>query len=131
LFFPSDDPTSSLIVAFGAFAAGFLMRPLGSILLGYVGDRFGRRKLLVLSVLAMAFSTFAIGLLPTHADIGATARMALFTYPLFVLMNNRDLAVMAAAQYGLGALAGCHAFVLPSISSRFSSFIVRVVISTP
>jgi MHS family proline/betaine transporter-like MFS transporter len=73
LFFPSDDPTSSLIAAFGAFAAGFLMRPLGSIVLGHVGDRLGRKKLLVFSVLAMGLSTFAIGLLPTNADIGATA----------------------------------------------------------
>ena len=73
VFFPSDDPASSLIAAFGAFAAGFLMRPLGSIVLGHVGDRLGRKKLLVLSILAMALPTFAIGLLPTHADIGATA----------------------------------------------------------
>jgi MHS family proline/betaine transporter-like MFS transporter len=73
LFFPSDDPASSLIAAFGAFAAGFLMRPLGSIVLGHVGDRLGRKKLLVLSILAMALPTFSIGLLPTHADIGATA----------------------------------------------------------
>jgi MHS family proline/betaine transporter-like MFS transporter len=72
-FFPSEDPRSSLLAAFGAFAAGFLMRPVGSVIFGHVGDRVGRMAALVLSVLAMAVSTLLIGLLPTHAQVGATA----------------------------------------------------------
>lgn len=73
LFFPADDHVSSLIAAFGAFAIGFLMRPLGAVLFGHIGDRFGRKTLLVLSSLSMALATCSVGLLPTHADIGAAA----------------------------------------------------------
>ena len=53
------------------------MRPLGAILFGHIGDRFGRRRMLIASSLAMAASTCAIGLLPTHADIGAAAAVLL------------------------------------------------------
>ncbi len=49
LFFPSDDPTTSLIASFGAFAAGFLMRPMGAVLFGHVGDLLGCKKALTLS----------------------------------------------------------------------------------
>src|SRR4051812_22297288 len=63
-FFPSEDPSASLIAAFGVFAAGFLMRPLGGVVFGHVADRVGRSHALLLSVLAMAVPTFLIGLLP-------------------------------------------------------------------
>lgn len=76
-FFPSDDPTSSLIASFGAFAAGFLMRPVGGLLFGHIGDRLGRKAALTLSVLAMAIPTFLIGVLPDHAQIGALAPILL------------------------------------------------------
>lgn len=72
-FFPSSSPIASLLAAYGAFAAGFLMRPLGGFLLGHLGDRLGRRKTLILSVLLMAGPTFVIGVMPDHADIGAAA----------------------------------------------------------
>lgn len=77
LFFPSDDPTTSLIASFGAFAAGFLMRPVGGALFGYIGDRIGRKRALNLSVILMAIPTFMIGLMPTHAQIGVTAAVVL------------------------------------------------------
>ena len=72
-FFPSEDPTLSLIAAFGAFAAGFLMRPVGAALFGHIGDRFGRGRSLVLSVMLMAIPTFLIGLLPNYESIGMAA----------------------------------------------------------
>jgi MHS family proline/betaine transporter-like MFS transporter len=72
-FFPATHKSTSLIEAFGVFAAGFLMRPVGALLFGYLGDRYSRERALTLSVLAMAVPTFLIGLLPTHAEIGATA----------------------------------------------------------
>ena len=65
-FFPSSDPASSLIGAFGAFAAGFLVRPLGGVVFGRIGDLFGRRRALSLSVMAMAVPTVLMGVLPTH-----------------------------------------------------------------
>jgi MHS family proline/betaine transporter-like MFS transporter len=73
LFFPSDDPTVSLIASFGAFAAGFLMRPVGGFVFGYIGDKVGRKRALVLSVMLMAIPTGAIGILPDHATIGVAA----------------------------------------------------------
>ncbi len=72
-FFPAEDPVSSLLAAFGVFAAGFLMRPIGSIVFGHIGDHAGRKAALTLSVLAMAIPTLMIGLLPTYAQIGVAA----------------------------------------------------------
>jgi MHS family proline/betaine transporter-like MFS transporter len=72
-FFPSAKPSTSLIDAFGVFAAGFLMRPVGALVFGHIGDRYGRRNALTLSVVAMAVPTFLIGLLPTYKQIGITA----------------------------------------------------------
>jgi len=73
LFFPSDNATVELLKSFAAFAAGFLARPLGSIVFGYIGDKFGRKKSLMISILMMAISTTAIGLLPTYESIGILA----------------------------------------------------------
>ena len=75
-FFPSSDPASSLIGAFGAFAAGFLVRPLGGVVFGRIGDLFGRRRALSLSVMAMAIPTVLMGVLPTHQQIGVAAPIA-------------------------------------------------------
>jgi MFS transporter, MHS family, proline/betaine transporter len=72
-FFPSRSQSTELIDAYGAFAAGFLMRPVGAILFGRIGDRQGRHRALMLSVLAMALPTFIIGLLPTYQQIGISA----------------------------------------------------------
>lgn len=80
LFFTVDDPTDKatpLIAAFGAFAAGFLMRPIGGVIFGHIGDRFGRNTALTLSVLAMAIPTFLIGVLPDKATIGLAAPVLL------------------------------------------------------
>jgi MHS family proline/betaine transporter-like MFS transporter len=76
-FFPSKNPTTSLIEAFGVFAAGFLMRPLGALLFGYLGDKRGREIALTLSVVAMALPTFLIGLLPGYQRIGVTASVSM------------------------------------------------------
>jgi MHS family proline/betaine transporter-like MFS transporter len=77
LFFPNDDPLVSLINTYAIFALGFLARPLGGIVFGHIGDRFGRRRLLTLSVLLMAAPTFLIGLLPTYASLGLLAPLLL------------------------------------------------------
>jgi MHS family proline/betaine transporter-like MFS transporter len=73
LFFPASDPIVALMAAFGIFAAGFLMRPLGAILFGAIGDRYGRRQALSLAILLMAIPTACIGLIPSYASIGLWA----------------------------------------------------------
>lgn len=72
-FFPAGDPLVSLLAAFGVFAAGYAARPIGGVLFGWLGDRLGRKPVLSISVTAMGVTSFAIGLLPTHAEIGAAA----------------------------------------------------------
>jgi MFS transporter, MHS family, proline/betaine transporter len=72
-FFPVANPVSSLLAAFGVFAAGFFMRPLGSLLFGHVGDKKGRKLALTLSIVLMAIPTFLIGVLPTYHRIGVWA----------------------------------------------------------
>jgi MFS transporter, MHS family, proline/betaine transporter len=72
-FFPSGDRAVSLLAAFGAFAVGFLMRPVGAVIFGYIGDRYGRTKALIFSITLMALPTFAMGLLPTYQTIGIAA----------------------------------------------------------
>jgi MFS transporter, MHS family, proline/betaine transporter len=81
-FFPANDPTASLLAAFGTFAAGFLMRPVGGALFGWVGDRFGRKQALIWSVLAMAIPSFCIGVLPSAATIGLAAPVLLLLFRL-------------------------------------------------
>ncbi len=83
LFFPSDDATLSLIAAYGAFAAGYLMRPLGGAIFGHIGDRYGRKAALITSIILMAFSSLAISLLPTYAQIGATAGILMVLLRMF------------------------------------------------
>src|SRR6476660_10013854 len=69
-FFPHHDPVAQLLSVFGVFAIGYLMRPIGGVLVGHIGDRFGRRTALIFSVIAMAIPTFLMGLLPGYQTIG-------------------------------------------------------------
>ena len=77
LFFPTDNKAISIITSLGTFAAGFLMRPLGGIVFGHLGDKFGRRQALILAIFLVTLPTLTIGLLPTYADIGITASIIL------------------------------------------------------
>ena len=76
-FFPSDDKFASLISAYAVFAVGFLARPFGGVIYGHIGDRFGRRRLLTISVVMMGLPTFLLGLLPTYASVGLLAPVLL------------------------------------------------------
>ena len=66
IFFPHKDTTTSLLLTLSIFATGFIMRPLGGIFFGHVGDRYGRKKAIIWSMLLMAIATTAIGLLPVN-----------------------------------------------------------------
>jgi MFS family permease len=77
LFFPTFDPSAGLLLAFATYWVGYLSRPLGGILFGSLGDRRGRRYVLVVTLLLMGSTTVAIGCLPTYAQVGALAPAAL------------------------------------------------------
>lgn len=72
-FFPSEDKMAALIKTFGVFAIGYVIRPLGGIIFGQIGDRYGRKKALIASVAMMAIPTTLVGCLPTYAQVGILA----------------------------------------------------------
>lgn len=137
LFFPRSNPDLALISTFIVFAVGFIMRPLGALFFGHLGDTIGRKKSLVLSLLIMAFPTFVIGSLPTYSSIGITAPIILFLCRLlqgfcaggelsgaviFLAENSktRDIPYvtsLAAASGAAGALLGLLTYFATSIDA--------------
>jgi MHS family shikimate/dehydroshikimate transporter-like MFS transporter len=79
LFFPKFDPVTGTIAALGTYAAGFFARPIGAWLFGHYGDRIGRKKMLIVTMIITALGTFAIGLMPTYNQIGVWAPILLIT----------------------------------------------------
>ncbi|GAA3653757.1 MFS transporter [Microbacterium marinilacus] len=82
LFFPSDDPTTSLLTSFATFGAAMVARPVGAVIFGHFGDRFGRKATLVASLLTMGIATFLIGVLPTYGQVGVLAGILLLVMRL-------------------------------------------------
>ncbi|WP_330468743.1 MFS transporter [Streptomyces longwoodensis] len=103
LFFPGSDPLVGTLLSFLTYAVGFAARPLGALVFGHYGDRLGRKKLLVLSLLLMGGATFAIGLLPTHASVGTAAPVLLTLLRLvqgFALGGEWGGAVLLVSEHG-------------------------------
>ncbi|MFE7233511.1 MFS transporter [Streptomyces sp. NPDC057596] len=103
LFFPDSDPLVGTLLSFLTYAVGFAARPLGALVFGHYGDRLGRKKLLVLSLLLMGGATFAIGLLPTHATVGSAAPVLLTVLRLvqgFALGGEWGGAVLLVSEHG-------------------------------
>jgi metabolite-proton symporter len=103
LFFPDSDPLVGTLLSFLTYAVGFAARPIGALVFGHYGDRIGRKKLLVLSLLLMGGATFAIGLLPTHAAIGSLAPVLLTVLRLvqgFALGGEWGGAVLLVSEHG-------------------------------
>ena len=105
IFFPSEDPLTSKMLALGAFAIGFLARPFGGILFGYLGDRLGRKIALSFSVLLVTIPTFSIGLIPSYETIGVMA-------PLLVTLCRFMQGVSTGGEY-----SGVAVFVSENSSS--------------
>jgi MHS family proline/betaine transporter-like MFS transporter len=95
-FFPSNNPTASLLSTFAVFAAAFFVRPLGGIFFGPLGDRIGRQRVLATVIILMSVATFAIGLLPTYATIGVLA-------PLLLVVCRLLQGFSAGGEFGGGA----------------------------
>src|SRR5690349_3501421 len=109
VFFPAADPTVGTLSSLATFAIGFLARPIGGLVFGHYGDRIGRKKLLVLSLLLMGVSTFAIGLLPGYATIGVLAPTLLVVLRLiqgFALGGEWGGAVLIVSEHGDPARRG-------------------------
>lgn len=107
LFFPTDIPEwLRQVQTFGIFAAGYLARPLGGIIMAHFGDLVGRKKMFTLSILLMAVPTLAIGLLPTYASMGIIA-------PLLLLLMR----VLQGAAIG-GEVPGAWVFVAEHVPAR-------------
>jgi len=100
LFFPSSDPDAAFLAALGVFAVGFVMRPIGGVLFGYIGDKFGRKMSIVISILLMSIPTAAIGFLPTYEHIGIWAPILL---TIIRLMQGLALG---------GGFSGCMTFIV-------------------
>jgi MFS family permease len=77
LFFPSKDPMVGTIAALATFGVGYVARPIGSFFLGHLGDRYGRKKVLILTLILMGVSTFLVGCLPTYQQVGIAAPILL------------------------------------------------------
>ncbi|MGY4523406.1 MFS transporter [Pseudomonas sp. TE21394] len=99
VFFPQMDHLTATLVAFSAFGAGFFARPLGGLVFGHYGDRIGRQKVLVATLLLMGLSTFFIGCLPSHASIGVAA-------PILLVLLRLIQGFAAGGEWGGAALFG-------------------------
>ncbi|WP_339486245.1 MFS transporter [Pseudomonas sp. EL_65y_Pfl2_R95] len=83
LYFPSDDPLISTMLAYGTFAVGFLSRPIGGVIFGHFGDKIGRKSMLIMTMMIMGVATFLIGLVPTYDHIGIWAPIILLLLRVF------------------------------------------------
>lgn len=102
LFFPEFSPLVGTLAAFASFAVGFVVRPLGGVVFGHLGDRVGRKTMLVISLTLMGVATFCIGLLPTYASIGVLAPVLLVALRLvqgFAVGGEWGGAVLMAVEH--------------------------------
>jgi len=77
IFFPSDNQATGILLALATFGVGYVARPVGAFVLGHVGDKFGRRTVLIFTLIFMGASTFLVGCLPTYGSIGVLAPILL------------------------------------------------------
>ncbi|MFE5706234.1 MFS transporter [Rhodococcus koreensis] len=97
LFFPGANATIGMIASFATLAVGFLVRPIGGVIGGHFGDRYGRKKVLVASMMIMGASTFLVGVLPSYEAIGILA-------PILLIVARIAQGLGAGAEYGGGVL---------------------------
>jgi MHS family proline/betaine transporter-like MFS transporter len=122
IFFPEGDQAAHLIAVYGIFAAGFVMRPIGSVLFGWLGDKIGRSHTMMISVALMALPTFALAFLPDYQSIGLWAAVGLVAIRLLqglsvggefstsvvylVETARRDRRGLSGSMANLGSVAG-------------------------
>ena len=114
LFFPYDNPFLQVLGAFATFAVGFLSRPLGAIIFGHIGDRLGRKKSLIITLLLMGIATTCVGLLPSYPQAGITAPI--------LLVGLRILQGIAVGGEWGGAVLMANEHAPKGLKNFFSSF---------
>ena len=112
VFFPSEDPTISLLSSFAVFGVAFVMRPLGGLFFGPLGDRIGRQRTLATVIILMSISTFAIALLPGYATIGIWA-------PILLVLARLLQGFSAGGEFG-----GASAFIAEYSPDNRRGFLV-------
>jgi MFS family permease len=103
VFFPDSDPSTATLLSLATFGVAYVARPIGAVVIGHFGDKLGRKKMLVLTLLMMGVSTFAIGLIPSYASIGVTAPV------LLVLLRILQGLSAAGEQSGANSMTLEHA----------------------
>ncbi|MGC4379041.1 MFS transporter [Fictibacillus sp. Mic-4] len=110
VFFPEIDPSDQLIYALATFAIAFISRPIGGLVFGMLGDRFGRKKVLSLTLIMMALATLSIGLIPSYASIGTVA-------PVLLMMARLIQGFSTGGEY-----AGAMTFIAESTPDKKRGF---------
>jgi metabolite-proton symporter len=111
LFFPAEDPAVGTLLSLATFAIGFLARPVGGLIFGHLGDRVGRKKTLVATMMIMGVATCAIGVVPDYATIGVAAPALLVILRLFqgiAIGGEWGGAVLMAVEYAPRRRAGLY-----------------------
>jgi len=132
IFFPSIDPALATVAAFATFGVGYVTRPIGAFFMGHIGDKFGRKKVLTMTLLLMGASTFAIGLLPTYQQVGITAPI------LLVVLRLLQGLSAAGEQAGANSMTLEHApdhrrafFTSFTLSGTQMGFILATIVFLP
>lgn len=115
VFFPEASPTAGLLATFGVFALSFIIRPVGGLFWGHLGDRVGRRNALSLSILIMSAATFVIALLPGYTHVGLAA-------PALLLVTRLVQGFSAAGEYA-GASAFLFEYAPPDRKGLYTSVV--------
>jgi len=97
MFFPSENPVFSILATFASYIVTLIMRPLGSVIFGIYGDKFGRKKSMLITILGVSVATFSVGLLPTYAMVGVLA-------PILLVLIRLIQGIFAGGEWGSGAV---------------------------
>ncbi|WP_268542433.1 MFS transporter [Candidatus Nitrosotenuis cloacae] len=97
MFFPSENPVFSILATFASYIVTLIMRPLGSVIFGIYGDKFGRKKAMIITIFGVSVATFSVGLLPTYAAVGVLA-------PILLVSIRLIQGIFAGGEWGSGAV---------------------------
>lgn len=131
VFFPGEDPVAATLASFATFAVGFVARPIGGIIIGSLGDRYGRRQMLFLTLMLMGISSMLIGLVPSYATIGVAAPVLLVVLRVlqgFGAGGEYAGATLLAAEHAPGRSRGLHA-AIPGAGNALGALLAAGVLT--